>query len=316
MLLVRLALHRSTAVSVVSIVPIRHSAVRTVIGCPSQVFQNKLVKNIHRRLTAPIIRMSSNLPEKRKLDSSDVDNTTSLDGIEVAAEVEAKKAKMDQPSSPSPATTPLQTDNQVPNANDGPENDDSSDNESVAGEANGQGSGIRYQIALQNLVKSTKEKLLRKELIETRKLAITRIKKGKKWDFAYITFATKEDRDAALKTLEGLVIKDQTCTLESIDDDWVAGSNAGGGKTRRGAASGNMRKLKNKADPNDTRTPEERLADQVTPLWRLPYEEQLKEKTKVVHDVLVDVGKQLSGLASDASVSIAQKTLLNWVTEA
>ncbi|KAH9270400.1 hypothetical protein BASA83_007563 [Batrachochytrium salamandrivorans] len=52
---------------------------------------------------------------------------------------------------------------------------------------------------------------------------------------------------------------------------------------------------------DDKRTPDERLLDQVTPLWRLPYDQQLSQKQKTVHSVLQNFSKEMSFLCNPKS---------------
>jgi len=116
--------------------------------------------------------------------------------------------------------------------------------------------------------------------------------------------------------LAGLELKGKPVTLESLDDTWLLDqANGGAGATSKTKARRGLKKQKNQPAADDTRTPQERLADQVTPLWRLSYEQQLQEKTNVARDVLLGVGKQLQDLASNPSISIVQRAHLGWVSQ-
>jgi tRNA (uracil-5-)-methyltransferase len=49
-------------------------------------------------------------------------------------------------------------------------------------------------------------------------------------------------------------------------------------------------------DENDTRTPSEKLADQVTPMWREPYEQQLKQKNRNGTKQLMNLKRKIANL--------------------
>lgn len=200
-------------------------------------------------------------------------------------------------------------------ARNGPEADQMSDVEVQKAPSDGTDL-VSYQIAFRNVPRAAKEG----DFMNACKAAgvdassVAKVKKAKKWDYAFVTFASKEARDAAMEKLAGCQIKDQAVQMESLDDNWRRDREQQGDNRSKKGRRG-MSGSKNKADPNDTRTPQERLADQVTPLWRIPYSEQLAEKTKVARDVLTDVGKQLSASAKVPDASVAHKTMVGWVEE-
>ncbi|KAI9030440.1 S-adenosyl-L-methionine-dependent methyltransferase [Hyaloraphidium curvatum] len=173
---------------------------------------------------------------------------------------------------------------------DGPNQADTEPANNADASAGGAG-GVSYQIQMRNLPTKASEQDVRAACAG---FELSRVKKAKKWNYAFVTFKSKEDRDRAMEKLADVSVKGQQVQLESIDDTWRPNAN-GTGNAQRGRRG--MKKSRNEAAPDDSRTPQERLADQVTPLWRMPYAQQLAEKTKVARDVLVGVRKSLKELA-------------------
>ncbi|KAI8622797.1 S-adenosyl-L-methionine-dependent methyltransferase [Chytriomyces sp. MP71] len=68
-------------------------------------------------------------------------------------------------------------------------------------------------------------------------------------------------------------------------------------------------------DPNDTRTPQERINDQVTPLWRKSYEEQLDIKQKRFKNGMGNLKKNLLGFLNARDVATEKREDLKYVKE-
>ena len=247
--------------------------------------------------------------KKRPLDEMESANDASSgmnQGRDTAgAESAAKKAKQDESAAgesienghiDTPAAAPL-------NANDGKAETEAANEDPVS-----------YQICVRGLTKATKEAQVRQHFVDLG-VEVTRVKKANKWDYAFVTFVNREKRDAAMEQLAGnMVIKEQSVRLEAIDDTWRADKQQGDqGRNVRGRKGMRGIRVNNAAAVDDTRTPQERLSDQVTPLWRVPYADQLKEKTEVVHKVLLDVTKQLRAFSNAPDASLVTKTALEWV---
>ncbi|KAI9021515.1 S-adenosyl-L-methionine-dependent methyltransferase [Phycomyces nitens] len=105
------------------------------------------------------------------------------------------------------------------------------------------------------------------------KLGYSRFKKAPEWDYAFITFTTKEEAENAEKQLNGLKLKRDIIGAEVVvttEDSY-----------RKRFMSKAAEKKQQEENANDTRTPSEKLADQVTPLHKVPYEKQLQQKERV-----------------------------------
>ncbi|KAI7857787.1 S-adenosyl-L-methionine-dependent methyltransferase [Circinella umbellata] len=104
---------------------------------------------------------------------------------------------------------------------------------------------------------------------------VERFKKAPKWRYAFINFETEGAAREMMKKLEGVDFKKKTLVTEYSAVN----------KEQFRERFQNKQKEKIEEAENDTRTPAERLADQVTPLHRIPYHEQLtkKHKTGIAH---------------------------------
>ncbi|KAI9248559.1 S-adenosyl-L-methionine-dependent methyltransferase [Phascolomyces articulosus] len=104
---------------------------------------------------------------------------------------------------------------------------------------------------------------------------VDRFKKAPKWRYAFVNFESEEAAQELMKKLEGVDFKKKTLTTEySLVN-----------KEAYRERFQSKQKERIEQVENDTRTHAERLADQVTPLHRIPYEEQLtkKHKTGIAH---------------------------------
>ncbi|KAJ3085294.1 tRNA methyltransferase 2, partial [Physocladia obscura] len=80
----------------------------------------------------------------------------------------------------------------------------------------------------------------------------------------------------------------------------------------RGAA-GSKRARENNADDNDARTPQEKINDQVTPLWRQPYLDQLAQKLVRFKNGLGSLKKELLKLINSRDVLEEKKAELEYL---
>ncbi|KAL0079720.1 S-adenosyl-L-methionine-dependent methyltransferase [Phycomyces blakesleeanus] len=105
------------------------------------------------------------------------------------------------------------------------------------------------------------------------KLGYPRFKKAPEWNYAYISFNTKEEAEKAKEQLDGQKFKKDILEAEVViatEDSY-----------RKRFMSKASEKKQKEEEANDTRTPSEKLADQVTPLHKVPYEKQLQQKERV-----------------------------------
>jgi RNA recognition motif. (a.k.a. RRM, RBD, or RNP domain) len=120
-----------------------------------------------------------------------------------------------------------------------------------------------------------------KKLLSSYDIIFKNAKTAPKWDFAIVTFQSRSDLDAAVTALNGKVYKKQTIETAILKEESI--------KSRSDARQKDM----NKRDAEDTRTAAERIADQVTPLWKLSYPEQLAKKSHKIREQMFDFTKRL-----------------------
>ncbi|KAJ3320989.1 tRNA methyltransferase 2 [Boothiomyces sp. JEL0866] len=113
------------------------------------------------------------------------------------------------------------------------------------------------------------------KILETHKVKYTKIKIAPKWTYAVISFENNGDYNVAKSKLDGVEFKGKKLfTKENVVQQREAPPP--------------------KEFVDDGRTPEERIADQVTPLWKIPYEEQLNMKKEDFKKTLSNYAKSLA----------------------
>ncbi|XP_078083325.1 tRNA (uracil-5-)-methyltransferase homolog A [Mustelus asterias] len=139
-----------------------------------------------------------------------------------------------------------------------------------------------YKIEIQNLPKFVSFSDLRK-FLSRNSLVPHKIKLFGKRPFAFVTFKEEQERDRAMEVLQGQVWKNKNLhvRLAKPKADPIA-------KKRKQEGIENDNHEQKRAVPVEglDRTLSEQIADVVTPLWNIPYEEQLKKKEQNVLQVL------------------------------
>ncbi|RKP04682.1 hypothetical protein THASP1DRAFT_33519 [Thamnocephalis sphaerospora] len=120
-----------------------------------------------------------------------------------------------------------------------------------------------------------------------------RVNKAPKWDYAYITLKDAATMEACRSKLEGAVMKSNTLHVGDVDTE------------ARDKTFERRRDQRRAEEENDTRTPAERLADQVTPLHKLPYEKQLENKQGQLRSVMFKFHKEMKRISANASAPLA-----------
>ncbi|KAI9099856.1 S-adenosyl-L-methionine-dependent methyltransferase [Phlyctochytrium arcticum] len=143
----------------------------------------------------------------------------------------------------------------------------------------------RSRLRLDNLPKHCGKKDILKICTKEGVEEIPQVKKAPTWEYAYLSFMTEESRIAAKAKLEGAVFKNQKLTVSDAVQHARSGMANMRGRSQRDVAASNA---------DDTRTTEERLADQVTPLWRKAYSEQLKGKQQKLRSAMVKFRTQMT----------------------
>ncbi|KAL1924971.1 uncharacterized protein VTP21DRAFT_4625 [Calcarisporiella thermophila] len=205
----------------------------------------------------------SNDPFTEEVHKRDLDHCTIVEGESTVESNSSKKIKLD------PTTNPQEQ----------PIEQRTQDSEAE---------GMWWRLRLKNLPKFTDPKSLKKYLS---KVGIENVKlnKAPKWDYAFLTFQNEQEQKVAIEKLKDAVMKKNTLQVE------VANMSA-----EERAATFDKRATKKHAELEaDTRTPSEKLADQVTPLHKLSYEDQIQQKTKSIHKVLSEFRKKISALTTN-----------------
>lgn len=144
-----------------------------------------------------------------------------------------------------------------------------------------------YKIEINNLPNYIGYGQLRKLLNVTLKLNPCKIKAiGSPPHFVFTTFRSEEDRDTALKLLNGYVWKGKSLIAKKANpaaDPLVKKRKAGDSEDCTDA-----KKLKEDDIPIELK-----LKNAVTPFWDIPYEEQLQKKEADVKQFLVKLGRSI-----------------------
>ncbi|KAM9371614.1 tRNA (uracil-5-)-methyltransferase homolog A [Phaethornis superciliosus] len=156
-----------------------------------------------------------------------------------------------------------------------------------------------YKVEIQNLPKyigfNDVKKFLAKYGLNPHK-----IKLFGKQTFAFVTFKSEEERDKAMRVLHGVLWKNRhlSVRLAKPKADPIAKKRKKE-ETEQGEAK--------RAAPSNGSGEEalsKRIADVVTPLWNVPYEEQLAEKKQECEQVLQKLTKEIGN---------NNRTLLPWL---
>ncbi|NXE72117.1 TRM2A methyltransferase, partial [Cochlearius cochlearius] len=146
-----------------------------------------------------------------------------------------------------------------------------------------------YKVEIQNLPKyigfNDVKKFLAKYGLNPHK-----IKLFGKQTFAFITFKSEEERDKAMKVLHGVLWKSRhlSVRLAKPKADPIAKKRKKEEETEQGEA-----KRPAPANASGEEPLSKQIADVVTPLWNVPYEEQLAKKKQECEQVLQKLTKEI-----------------------
>ncbi|XP_076003699.1 tRNA (uracil-5-)-methyltransferase homolog A [Genypterus blacodes] len=148
-----------------------------------------------------------------------------------------------------------------------------------------------YKVEIRNLPKFTGFNDLKKFLAKHRVNA-HKIKLFGKQTFAFVTFKNEEERDKAMKMVHGMQWKGQVLSV----------------KLAKPKVDPILRKRKREdeevATAGDGEPLSVQIANAVTPLWNVPYEEQLRRKEQEVVAVLQRLAQEIAG---------TNKAMLPWL---
>uniref|UniRef100_A0A8B9NHM5 tRNA (uracil(54)-C(5))-methyltransferase n=1 Tax=Accipiter nisus TaxID=211598 RepID=A0A8B9NHM5_9AVES len=146
-----------------------------------------------------------------------------------------------------------------------------------------------YKVEIQNLPKYIGFNDVKKFLAKYG-LSPHKIKLFGKQTFAFVTFKSEEERDKAMKVLHGVLWKSRhlSVRLAKPKADPIAKKRKKEEETEQGEAK---RLAPSKAGGEEPLS--KQIADVVTPLWKMPYEEQLAKKKQECEQVLQKLTKEI-----------------------
>ncbi|NXK32682.1 TRM2A methyltransferase, partial [Piprites chloris] len=142
-----------------------------------------------------------------------------------------------------------------------------------------------YKVEIQNLPKYIGFNDVKKFLAKYG-LSPHKIKLFAKQTFAFVTFKSEEERDKAVRALQGALWKGRGLSVR------LAKPKADPMARKRRREDAEPAEAKRAAPPGDE-PPSKRIADVVTPLWNVPYEEQLAQKLRECEQVLQKLTKEI-----------------------
>ncbi|KAI1290253.1 tRNA (uracil-5-)-methyltransferase -like protein A [Halotydeus destructor] len=150
-----------------------------------------------------------------------------------------------------------------------------------------------FKVEVKNLPKYVNYLTLKKLFKNKVKVTPQKIKLiGNQIKFAFVALRSTEDKDLTIKELDGFTWKGSTLKVinaKPVADPFVAAKRKQNEQDRNGAK---------KPKEEDGRSAVEQMNDKSAPLWRMPVEDQLKQKTQATRDFLRelhrDIGKVLN----------------------
>ncbi|XP_029019600.1 tRNA (uracil-5-)-methyltransferase homolog A [Betta splendens] len=160
-----------------------------------------------------------------------------------------------------------------------------------------------YKVEIRNLPKFIGFNDLKKFLIK-HNLSPRKVKLFGKQTFAFVTFMNEEERDKAMKLVHGMQWKGQVLSVrlaKPIADPILRKRRQEEGE---GAAGQPPSKRMEGEEEEEEKPLSVQIANVVTPLWNVPYEEQLKRKEEEVVGVLQKLAKEIGN---------TNKAMLPWL---
>uniref|UniRef100_F6S9Y2 tRNA (uracil(54)-C(5))-methyltransferase n=1 Tax=Monodelphis domestica TaxID=13616 RepID=F6S9Y2_MONDO len=123
--------------------------------------------------------------------------------------------------------------------------------------------------------------------------------------FAFVTFKSQEERDRAMKVLHGALWKGRCLSIRLAKPKADPMAKKRKREGEEGGPAEAKRPAPGAAEPSSVEEPiAKQIADVVTPLWTLPYEEQLERKQQECEQVLQKLTKEIGN---------NNRTLLPWL---
>ncbi|CAL8329198.1 unnamed protein product [Arctogadus glacialis] len=155
-----------------------------------------------------------------------------------------------------------------------------------------------YKVEIQNLPKFVGFNDLKK-FLSRHGLSPHKIKLFGRQTFAFVTFMNEEERDKAMKMVHGMLWKGQVLSVRLAKpkadpiqrkrkQQQEEGDGEEGGQSSRGGPAAKRQDVEEDSEPFSVQ-----IANVVTPLWKVPYEEQLQRKQQEVEGVLQRLAKEI-----------------------
>ncbi|CAL8346420.1 unnamed protein product [Lota lota] len=159
-----------------------------------------------------------------------------------------------------------------------------------------------YKVEIQNLPKFVGFNDLKK-FLSRHGLSPHKIKLFGRQTFAFVTFMNEEERDKAMKMVHGMQWKGQVLSVrlakpkvdpiqrkrkQQQQQQQEEGDEEEGGRSSRGGPGAKRQEVEEASEPFSVQ-----IANVVTPLWKVPYEEQLQRKQQEVEGVLQRLAKEI-----------------------
>ena len=158
-----------------------------------------------------------------------------------------------------------------------------------------------YKVEIQNLPKFVGFNDLKK-FLSRHGLSPHKIKLFGRQTFAFVTFMNEEERDKAMKMVHGMLWKGQVLSVrlakpkadpiqrkrkqQQQQQEEGGDDEEEGGRSSRGGPGAKRQEVEEASEPFSVQ-----IANVVTPLWKVPYEEQLRRKQQEVEGVLQRLAK-------------------------
>ncbi|KAM4746136.1 tRNA (uracil-5-)-methyltransferase homolog A [Anableps anableps] len=162
-----------------------------------------------------------------------------------------------------------------------------------------------YKVEIRNLPKFVGFNDLKKFLAK-HGLNPHKIKLFGKQTFAFVTFKNEEERDKAMKMVHGMHWKGQVLSvrLAKPKADPILRKRKQGEGEGPGGQPASKRTERGDEEEEEEEALGVQIANAVTPLWNVPYEEQLKIKEQEVVEILQRLAKEIGG---------TNKAMLPWL---
>ncbi|OUM57258.1 hypothetical protein PIROE2DRAFT_17812, partial [Piromyces sp. E2] len=257
------------------------------IDSSSQEIENSDAKKVKLDVESSI---ENSTVEGSTVDSSS-NNEVSISSIEESSSVEASTTEVTETSNTVESTITTATEETQETNNEEEDNKEEQ---------------TEFKIKIEKLPQYINIPDLRK-IFQKYELRFWKCKTNLKWDFAFASFKSEEERKDAINKLNGLKIKTSNIVVIPINDNKEKKFEKRPSNISR---KGNVKE----PEPEDTRTPNEKLMDQVTPFWRFEYKKQIFKKARINKKVLSAMVRNFNQLGR--YMEEKQKSQLGWVKEA